>query len=120
MRCGWTWCLATPPHPRRLWAGTLLIRRATTIAPVAVAKFPAKSVAVSVTENVSPLAGVTHSSLGFPPRTVALVLQTTRDPLRTVKVTFEIFESAIRTPPRVPPRSFVVSSAIKGGVFTSV
>ncbi len=65
------------------------------------------------------MAGVTHSSRGLPPSTVALLLQTTRDPLRTVKATVEIFDSEICTPARVPPRSFVVSSAITGGVFRS-
>ena len=91
----------------------------TTIVPFAVAKLPARSVAESVTVKVPPFAGVTHSSFGLPPPTVAPLVHTTRDPCRTVMRTVEIFESEICTPARVPPRSVLDRSATVGGVRRS-
>jgi hypothetical protein len=85
-----------------------------------VAKLPAGSVALSVTVNVPRLSGVSHSSLGRPPSTVALLRHTTLAPWRIVMLTFETFESDICTPARVPPRSFVVSREMTGGVLWSV
>src|SRR5271170_5052525 len=87
--------------------------------PWAVEKLPARSPAASVTEKVPPLAGVAQSSLGVPPSTVALVLQTIFVPCLIVIVTVEIFDSEIFTPARVPPLSLVDRSEITGGVLRS-
>ncbi len=87
--------------------------------PWEVAKLPARSAAARVTEKLPPFAGVTHSSFGLPPPTVARFLQTTFEPCRIVIVTVEIFDSEIFTPARVPPASLVESSETTGGVFRS-
>ena len=86
--------------------------------PVLVAKFPAGSVALTVTLNVPLPFGVVHKSFGLPRPTYALFVQTVREPWRTVRRTVEIFDSETCTPARVPPFSFVVSSEMTGGVFS--
>ena len=58
-------------------------------------------------------------SLGLPPSTVAPLVQTTFDPCLTVIETLEIFDSDSFTPARVPPRRWVLSSEITGGVVRS-
>src|SRR5258708_36873661 len=84
--------------------------------PWEVAKLPARSAAARVTEKLPPFAGVTHSSFGLPPPTVARFLETTFEPCRIVIVTGEIFDSEIFTPARVPPASLGESRGTTGGV----